>query len=141
MLIVVVWGVDIPTMPCIAGFMCSPEKGKRGNGGEQQAGKFGGKGWKILGKKGERGVKEGGKSGSKQGAIGGRRGERRGNKRRNVEEGTKKASQKQMLRIPGLVPKVRYLAHQHRTIAIASDFRVDGAKSPEILQKERVWGS
>ena len=28
------------------------------------------------------------------------------------------------------------LAHQNRTIAIASDFRVDGAKSPEILQKE-----
>ena len=29
-----------------------------------------------------------------------------------------------------------HLAHQNRTIAIASDFRVDGAKSPEILQKE-----
>ena len=28
------------------------------------------------------------------------------------------------------------LAHQNRTIAIASDFRVDGAKSPEIPQKE-----
>ena len=28
------------------------------------------------------------------------------------------------------------LAHQNRTIAIASDFRVDGAKSPEILQKK-----
>ena len=33
------------------------------------------------------------------------------------------------------------LAHQNRTIAIASDFRVDGAKSPEIPQKEGVWGS
>ena len=33
------------------------------------------------------------------------------------------------------------LAHQHRTIAIASDFRVDGAKSPEIPQKEGVLGS
>ena len=30
------------------------------------------------------------------------------------------------------------LAHQNRTIAIASDFRVDGAKSPEIPQKEEV---
>ena len=33
------------------------------------------------------------------------------------------------------------LAHQNRTIAIASDFRVDGAKSPEISQKEGVLGS
>ena len=33
------------------------------------------------------------------------------------------------------------LAHQNRTIAIASDFRVDGAKSPEIPQKEGVSGS
>ena len=33
------------------------------------------------------------------------------------------------------------LAHQNRTIAIASDFRVDGAKSPEILQKEGVSAS
>ena len=33
------------------------------------------------------------------------------------------------------------LAHQNLTIAIASDFRVDGAKSPEILQKEEVLGS
>ena len=33
------------------------------------------------------------------------------------------------------------LAHQNRTITIASDFRVDGAKSPEILQKEGVSGS
>ena len=33
------------------------------------------------------------------------------------------------------------LAHQNRTIAIASDFRVDGAKSPEIPQKKRVLGS
>ena len=32
------------------------------------------------------------------------------------------------------------LAHQNRTIAIASDLRVDGAKSPEILQKEGVLG-
>ena len=32
------------------------------------------------------------------------------------------------------------LAHQNRTIAMASDFRVDGAKSPEISQKERVLG-
>ena len=30
------------------------------------------------------------------------------------------------------------LADQNRTIAIASDFRVDGAESPEIPQKE--WG-
>ena len=33
------------------------------------------------------------------------------------------------------------LAHQNRTIATASDFRVDGAKSPEIPQKEGVLGS
>ena len=33
------------------------------------------------------------------------------------------------------------LAHQNRTIAIASDFRVDGAKSPEIPQKEGGLGS
>ena len=32
-------------------------------------------------------------------------------------------------------------SHQNRTIAIASDFHVDGAKSPEILQKEGVGGS
>ena len=31
------------------------------------------------------------------------------------------------------------LAHQNRTIAIASDFRVDGAKSPEIPHKEGVY--
>ena len=37
--------------------------------------------------------------------------------------------------------RLRYLAHQNRTIAIASDFRVDGAKSPEIPQKEGVLGS
>ena len=36
---------------------------------------------------------------------------------------------------------VPVLAHQNRTIAIASDFRVDGAKSPEIPQKEGVLGS
>ena len=35
----------------------------------------------------------------------------------------------------------RNLAHQNRTIAIASDLRVDGAKSPEIPQKEGVLGS
>ena len=34
-----------------------------------------------------------------------------------------------------------YLAHQNRTIAIASDFCVDGAKSPEIPQKEGDLGS
>ena len=33
------------------------------------------------------------------------------------------------------------LAHQNRIIAIASDFRVDRAKSPEIPQKEGVLGS
>ena len=33
------------------------------------------------------------------------------------------------------------LAHQNRTIAIASDFRDDGAKSPECLQKGWVSGS
>ena len=33
------------------------------------------------------------------------------------------------------------LAHQNRTIAIASDFRVDGAKSPEIPPKDEVLGS
>ena len=32
------------------------------------------------------------------------------------------------------------LAHQNRTIAIASDLRVDGAKSPEIPQQEGVLG-
>ena len=31
------------------------------------------------------------------------------------------------------------LTHQNRTIAIASDFRVDGAKSPEIPQNEGAW--
>ena len=34
-----------------------------------------------------------------------------------------------------------YLAHQNRRIAIANDFRVGGAKSPEIPQKEGVLGS
>ena len=34
-----------------------------------------------------------------------------------------------------------FLAHQNRTIAIASAFRVDGAKSPEIPQNEGVQGS
>ena len=34
------------------------------------------------------------------------------------------------------------LAHQNRTIAIASDFRVDGAKSPEIPPRKSrdFWG-
>ena len=38
---------------------------------------------------------------------------------------------------------IHRLAHQNRTIAIASDFifRVDGAKSPEILEKEGVSAS
>ena len=35
---------------------------------------------------------------------------------------------------------IKSLAHQNRTIAIASDFRVDGAKSPEIPQQEGVLG-
>ena len=34
-----------------------------------------------------------------------------------------------------------FLAHQNRTITIASDLPVDGAKSPEILQEEWVLGS
>ena len=34
-----------------------------------------------------------------------------------------------------------YLAHQNRTIVIASEFRIDGAKLPEILQKQEVLGS
>ena len=38
-----------------------------------------------------------------------------------------------------LVQIFQTLAHQNRTIAIASDFRVDGAKSPEIPQKEGFW--
>ena len=38
-------------------------------------------------------------------------------------------------------PRSLNWAHQNRTIAIASDFRVDGAKSPEIPQKEGVLGS
>ena len=37
-----------------------------------------------------------------------------------------------------LVQRSACLAHQNRTIAISSDFRVDRAKSPEISQKE--WG-
>ena len=39
-----------------------------------------------------------------------------------------------------LVTSKNNLAHQNRTTAIASDGRVDGAKSPEILQKEGIWG-
>ena len=38
-------------------------------------------------------------------------------------------------------PIQKHLAHQDCTIAIASDFRVDKAKSPEIPQKEGVLGS
>ena len=33
------------------------------------------------------------------------------------------------------------MAHQNRTIAIASDFRVDRAKSREVLQKEEILAS
>ena len=40
----------------------------------------------------------------------------------------------------GTARTVPSLAHQNRTIAIASDFRVDGAKSPEIPQKEGGLG-
>ena len=36
---------------------------------------------------------------------------------------------------------VTLLAHQNRTIAITSDSRVDGAKSPDFPQKEGVLGS
>ena len=36
---------------------------------------------------------------------------------------------------------LKFLVHQNRTIAITSDFRIDGAKSPEIPQKEGAWGS
>ena len=35
----------------------------------------------------------------------------------------------------------RRFAHQNRTIPIASDVRVDGAKSPENPQKGQVLGS
>ena len=38
-------------------------------------------------------------------------------------------------------PITIHLRAPNRTIAIASDFRVDGAKSPEIPQKEGVLGS
>ena len=37
--------------------------------------------------------------------------------------------------------RLQGLAHQNRTIAIASDLRVDGAKSSKIPQKEEVSGS
>ena len=43
--------------------------------------------------------------------------------------------------ISALREKLPNLARQNRTIAIASDFRVDGARSPEIPQKKGVWGS
>ena len=47
-----------------------------------------------------------------------------------------------MTRKQGKMPKGQMvLAHQNRTIAIASGFRVDGAKSPEIPQREEVLGS
>ena len=36
---------------------------------------------------------------------------------------------------------MNYLAHQNRTITIASDFCADGAKSPEIAQRGEVLGS
>ena len=36
---------------------------------------------------------------------------------------------------------LQFLACQNRTIGFASDFRVDGAKSPESPQKEGVSGS
>ena len=36
---------------------------------------------------------------------------------------------------------LRGYTHQNRTIAIASDFRIDGAKSPEIPQNEGILGS
>ena len=35
----------------------------------------------------------------------------------------------------------KFLVHQNCTIAITSDFRVDGAESPEIPQTEKVLGS
>ena len=40
-----------------------------------------------------------------------------------------------------LYSSVELLAHQNRTIALASDFRIDGAESPEIPQKEGVSAS
>ena len=40
---------------------------------------------------------------------------------------------------PNCLNRVCNLAHQNRTIAIASDFRVDEAKSPEIPQNEGFW--
>ena len=43
--------------------------------------------------------------------------------------------------LPTSRKRVVRLVHQNRTIAIASDFRVDGAKSPEIPQNEGVLGS
>ena len=42
---------------------------------------------------------------------------------------------------PSETPSDTTLAHQNRTIAIASDFRVDGDKTPKIPQKEGVLGS
>ena len=50
-------------------------------------------------------------------------------------------SQKRWKRRRQLQIRSWVLAHQNRTIAIASDFRVDGAKSPEFPQKEGVLGS
>ena len=42
--------------------------------------------------------------------------------------------------MPGSALRSGSLAHQNRTTA-ASDFRVDGARSPEFPQKEGAWGS
>ena len=42
--------------------------------------------------------------------------------------------------MPDTSPSSTRLAHQNSTLAIASDFCIDGAKSPEIPQKEGVLG-
>ena len=47
----------------------------------------------------------------------------------------------QMVKCSFPPPEVWNSEHHNRTIAIASDFRVDRAKSPEILQKQGVLGS
>ena len=44
-------------------------------------------------------------------------------------------------KFPTALRKLLTLAHQNRTIAIASDFRVGGAKSPEIPQKKGLLDS
>ena len=46
-----------------------------------------------------------------------------------------------ILQRPRHAATAKCLAHHNRTIAIASDFRVDGAKSPEIPQKEGISAS